>query len=145
MNAKDYMDQTVLYHKDAEAVNAAEGVIRRVLSYDDHVMCVENTFQTGAVGALHSLVMHSHLAEGAQTVGLLGGFFLLGHQLGHGLHEQEHAEGDDEEVDDILDEGIIKVDDQKSEGRDQEKQQRRFFLIDHGIHGRTILCRRFLY
>ena len=57
MNCKEYKDQTVLYHKDAEAVQAAEGVVRRVLSYDDQVMCVENTFETGAVGALHS---HPH-------------------------------------------------------------------------------------
>lgn len=57
MNCKDYKDQTVLYHGDAEAVQAAEGVVRRVLSYDDNVMCVENVFETGAVGALHS---HPH-------------------------------------------------------------------------------------
>lgn len=57
MNCKEYKDKIVLYHKDAEAVEAAEGVTRRVLSYDDGVMCVENVFETGAVGALHS---HPH-------------------------------------------------------------------------------------
>lgn len=36
---------------------AGEGVTRRVLAYTDGLMCVENTFQTGAVGALHS---HPH-------------------------------------------------------------------------------------
>ena len=57
MHCKEYKDQTVLYHKDAEAVAAAAGVVRRVLSYDDQVMCVENTFEKGAVGKLHS---HPH-------------------------------------------------------------------------------------
>ena len=57
MNCKEYKDRVVLFHKDAEAVAAAEGIVRRVLSYDDGVMCVENVFETGAVGALHS---HPH-------------------------------------------------------------------------------------
>lgn len=34
-----------------------EGVTRRVLAYTDGLMCVENTFEEGAVGALHS---HPH-------------------------------------------------------------------------------------
>ncbi len=33
------------------------GVTRRVLAYSDTLMCVENTFAKGAVGALHS---HPH-------------------------------------------------------------------------------------
>lgn len=33
------------------------GVTRRVLAYNDGLMCVENQFQQGAVGALHS---HPH-------------------------------------------------------------------------------------
>lgn len=33
------------------------GVTRRVLAYDKDVMCVENTFAKGAVGAMHS---HPH-------------------------------------------------------------------------------------
>ncbi|MCR4587997.1 MAG: cupin domain-containing protein [Lachnospiraceae bacterium] len=33
------------------------GVVRRVLAYDKDVMTVENTFEKGAVGALHS---HPH-------------------------------------------------------------------------------------
>ena len=32
---------------------AGAGVTRRVLAYTDGLMCVENTFETGAVGALH--------------------------------------------------------------------------------------------
>ncbi len=33
------------------------GIVRRVLAYNDQVMCVENTFEPGAIGALHS---HPH-------------------------------------------------------------------------------------
>ena len=44
-------------HADALAQPAGAGVTRRVLAYTDGLMCVENTFETGAVGALHS---HPH-------------------------------------------------------------------------------------
>lgn len=44
-------------HSDAVPVEAGPGVQRRVLAYSDDLMCVENTFQQGAVGALHS---HPH-------------------------------------------------------------------------------------
>lgn len=51
----------------SEPVNCAEGVVRRVLAYTDGLMCVENRFEKGAVGSLHS---HPHtqityVAEGA--------------------------------------------------------------------------------
>ncbi|MBO4915063.1 MAG: cupin domain-containing protein [Oscillospiraceae bacterium] len=36
---------------------AGEGVTRRILAYNDTLMCVENSFEQGAVGALHS---HPH-------------------------------------------------------------------------------------
>lgn len=45
------------FHDAADAVSGGEGVTRRVLAYNDGLMCVENTFQTGAVGKLHS---HPH-------------------------------------------------------------------------------------
>lgn len=44
-------------HADAEAQSGGENVTRRVLAYTDSLMCVENTFQKGAIGALHS---HPH-------------------------------------------------------------------------------------
>lgn len=44
-------------HESAEIQSGGEGVIRRVLAYSDVLMCVENTFRKGAVGALHS---HPH-------------------------------------------------------------------------------------
>jgi len=41
----------------AAVQQAGPGVTRRVLAYNDTLMCVENTFETGAVGSLHS---HPH-------------------------------------------------------------------------------------
>ena len=54
------------FHDDA-LPQAAGGVTRRVLAYCENMMCVENTFEEGAVGAMHS---HPHtqityVAEGA--------------------------------------------------------------------------------
>ena len=58
-----------VFHEETEPQHGGEGVVRRILAYDDGMMMVENTFETGAVGALHS---HPHLqtayiAEGAFT------------------------------------------------------------------------------
>ena len=44
-------------HGDTLPQSGGDGVTRRVLAYTDELMCVENTFKTGAVGALHS---HPH-------------------------------------------------------------------------------------
>lgn len=44
-------------HDDVLAQPASPGVVRRVLAYSDDLMCVENTFEKGAVGSLHS---HPH-------------------------------------------------------------------------------------
>lgn len=49
--------QKWVYHEEALAQDAGVGVVRRILAYDDAMMCVENTFETGAVGAVHS---HPH-------------------------------------------------------------------------------------
>lgn len=46
-----------VFHTDTLPQPAGEGVTRRVLAYTDALMCVENTFQTGAVSPLHS---HPH-------------------------------------------------------------------------------------
>lgn len=40
-------------HKDTEPCEAAAGVTRRVLAYNEDLMCVENTFKEGAIGSLH--------------------------------------------------------------------------------------------
>lgn len=47
------LDQRWVFHDDVEEQKAGEGVIRRVLAYSKDLMCVENSFVTGAVGALH--------------------------------------------------------------------------------------------
>lgn len=49
--------QRWVFHEDTLAQNCAEGVIRRVLAYSGELMCVENTFEEGAIGSLHS---HPH-------------------------------------------------------------------------------------
>lgn len=49
--------QRWVFHEDTDAVSGGKGVTRRVLAYSDSVMCVENTFERGAVGPLHS---HPH-------------------------------------------------------------------------------------
>lgn len=41
------------FYQEITKEQAGEGVVRRVLSYTDEVMVVENHFQKGAVGALH--------------------------------------------------------------------------------------------
>ena len=56
------------FHEETEAQFGGEGVTRRILAYNDGLMCVENTFETGAVGALHS---HPHL----QTAYIVEGIF----------------------------------------------------------------------
>ena len=45
--------QRWVFHADALPQPAGAGDTRRVLAYTDGLMCVENTFETGAVGALH--------------------------------------------------------------------------------------------
>ena len=51
------LDERWVFHENAEAVQAGQGVVRRVLAYSKDLMCVENRFETGAEGKLHS---HPH-------------------------------------------------------------------------------------
>jgi quercetin dioxygenase-like cupin family protein len=46
-----------VFHQDTLPQKAADGVTRRVLAYTDQLMCVENHFEKGAVGSVHS---HPH-------------------------------------------------------------------------------------
>lgn len=50
-------NQRWAYHDDSLPPDGGAGVTRRILAYTDTLMCVENTFQEGAVGKLHS---HPH-------------------------------------------------------------------------------------
>ncbi len=55
----DYLrkKQRWVEHAKTEPASGGAGVTRRVLAYTDAVMAVENTFEKGAVGAMHS---HPH-------------------------------------------------------------------------------------
>lgn len=44
-------------HENTLPQAVAPGVVRRILAYSDGLMCVENHFEAGAVGNLHS---HPH-------------------------------------------------------------------------------------
>ncbi len=45
------------FHADCPKVDVGDGVTRRILAHDGIMMGVENTFDTGGIGALHS---HPH-------------------------------------------------------------------------------------
>ena len=47
------LDQRWVMHKDTVATKPGEGVTRRVLAYNEDMMCVEHAFEEGAVGSLH--------------------------------------------------------------------------------------------
>ncbi len=42
-----------VFYKDTTPEDNNQGVVKRVLAYSDDLMVVENTFETGAVGAMH--------------------------------------------------------------------------------------------
>lgn len=54
---KDHKCQPWVPHEQTLAEPGGQGVVRRVLAYCDESMCVENVFETGGVGAMHS---HPH-------------------------------------------------------------------------------------
>jgi len=47
-------NQRWVFHRDTLPEQAGPGVVRRVLAYSDKLMCVENRFEQGAEGPLHS-------------------------------------------------------------------------------------------
>lgn len=54
---KTEKNQTWVHNQDVDLEVCGEGIARKILAYSDNLMCVENHFETGAVGALHH---HSH-------------------------------------------------------------------------------------
>ncbi len=42
-----------VFGRDIKGEEASPGVERRVLAYCDELMCVENVFQKGSIGAMH--------------------------------------------------------------------------------------------
>lgn len=61
-------DQRWVFAGDCQPCPAGEGVSRCILAHTDALMCVENRFETGAAGALHS---HPH----TQITYVLSGVF----------------------------------------------------------------------
>lgn len=55
--AKTEKNQKWVFGSEVPFENAAPGVKKKILAYGDELMCVENHFEAGAVGALHS---HPH-------------------------------------------------------------------------------------
>lgn len=50
---KTKKNQVWNFNEGIEPESCGEGVKRKILSYTDELMCVENHFETGSVGALH--------------------------------------------------------------------------------------------
>ncbi len=50
-------NQVWVFSKEVEKKPAGEGVMRKILAYGEDLMCVENHFETGSIGAMHS---HPH-------------------------------------------------------------------------------------
>jgi quercetin dioxygenase-like cupin family protein len=55
--AKAHKDARWIFGAEIDSENAAPGVMRKVLAYCKDMMCVQNDFQKGAVGSVHS---HPH-------------------------------------------------------------------------------------
>lgn len=54
---KQHLDTRWVPHGEIAPEAAGQGVVRRVLAYGKDAMCVENVFETGGIGAMHS---HPH-------------------------------------------------------------------------------------
>lgn len=50
-------NQTWVPYDQIAAIDMGQGLHRKILAFGDELMCVENDFDTGAVGAIHS---HPH-------------------------------------------------------------------------------------
>ncbi len=66
--SKSEKNQRWVFGSEIDGVRPAPGVERRTLAYCGEMMCVENRFEAGAVGALHS---HPH----TQITYVAGGAF----------------------------------------------------------------------
>ncbi|MDR2363067.1 MAG: cupin domain-containing protein [Spirochaetaceae bacterium] len=53
----NHKNQQWVFYQDITGEETAPGVIRKILGFCDAMMCVENSFEAGAAGALHS---HPH-------------------------------------------------------------------------------------
>ena len=57
MNGNNHKDRQWVFNKDIPGESPSPGVVRKILAYCDSMMAVENHFETGAQGAMHS---HPH-------------------------------------------------------------------------------------
>ena len=80
---KEHKDKVWVFAKDIKGENPSSGVERRVLAYCDALMCVENRFDEGAIGAIHN---HPH----TQITYVASGRF----RFTIGDEEKEVGEGD---------------------------------------------------
>ncbi len=62
------MQANIVFHNDAAPNDLGGGVSRRVLAYNDRLMIVEVSFETGATGSVHT---HPH----SQSTYVLSGRF----------------------------------------------------------------------
>jgi len=53
----NHKNEQWVFNRVIEGSSPSPGVVRKVLAYCDVLMCVENSFETGAAGAIHS---HPH-------------------------------------------------------------------------------------
>ncbi|MCC8126949.1 MAG: cupin domain-containing protein [Clostridiales bacterium] len=54
---KQHKNTAWVPHEEIAPEAAGKGCVRRIMAYSEDAMCVENTFETGGVGAMHS---HPH-------------------------------------------------------------------------------------
>lgn len=67
---KQHENQIWVTHDETVTECTGEGIVRRILAYSADVMCVENAFDKGAVGPMHS---HPH----TQITYIVSGKFLF--------------------------------------------------------------------
>ena len=50
---KTEKNQTWVFNQEIDLEICGEGIARKILAYNENLMCVENQFEVGAIGALH--------------------------------------------------------------------------------------------
>jgi quercetin dioxygenase-like cupin family protein len=58
MNIKDLIGQTLIADADLDWTLVEDGIKRKIMAYDDHLMLVKVAFEKGRIGAMHH---HKHL------------------------------------------------------------------------------------
>ena len=53
MQKEKHMNQNWKFNKEISATPCTPGIERKILAYTNELMCVENHFKKGAIGALH--------------------------------------------------------------------------------------------